>query len=110
MTQEALKRIELIFQTEIKILKYPYPGLSHFCLRSPRQFLRDFFAAPNCLEGLERLDFMRVGGLPRVGNNNLRMVYLCILILAYEDSSMRLLKRIKHIAYDESQPLAYLSR
>lgn len=83
MTQEALKRIELIFQTEIKILKFPCPGLSHFSLGRPRALLRDFTAPPNCLEGLEGVDFMRVGGLVRTDNNNLRMLYLCVLIMAY---------------------------
>ncbi len=84
MSQSALKRIELIFQTEVKIHKYPFPGLSHFSVRSPKPLFEFCSTLPNCLQSLNSVDFMRVGRVPRCANNNLKLVYLSILVMAYQ--------------------------
>jgi hypothetical protein len=60
---------------------------------------------PNCFVGLESVDSMRIGRLPLKNNNNLRLVYLCVLIMAYQEPQLKLLRRIKNFAYDESNSL-----
>lgn len=94
----------------MKILKYPYPGLSYFSLRTARPLMENCTRSPNCLAGLDAPDSLRICRLPLTGNNNLRMVYLSVLILAFEDTQTRLLRRVKNLAYDESQPLTYFPR
>jgi hypothetical protein len=110
MAEQALKRIELIFETEVKILKYPYPGLSYFSLKTCRPLMESCTHNPNCLSSLDSLDSLRVCRLPLIGNNNLRLVYLAVLIMAFDGTQTRLLRRIKNFAYDESQLLTYLPR
>ncbi len=102
MSRPALKRIEMIFQTEVKIYKYPFPGLSHFSVQIPKQLIEFCSPVPNCLQSLNSVDFMRVGRVPRSANSNLKLVYLSILIMAYDKNGQTLLRRIKSFAYDET--------
>lgn len=67
-------------------------------------------ANPNCLLGLESVDSMRIGRLPLKNNSNLRLVYLSVLIMAYDEPCCKILRRIKNFAYDESSLLTYYLR
>lgn len=97
--------------TEVKILKYPCPGVSHFERKDPgKPLIQLTRQIPDCLINHPSIDFMKVGYLPHTSNNNLRMIYLAVLIMAFEDPSMRLLKKIKSLAYNESRPLTYFPR
>lgn len=85
----------------MRILKYSCPGVSHFERKdSGKPIIQLTQQIPGCLISHPSIDFMKVGYLPHGANNNLRMIYLAILIMAFEDPSMRLLKKIKSLAYN----------